>query len=40
MGDPAKRRATYEDVLAVPEHMIARWRIVASDIEFNWIPIG
>jgi Uma2 family endonuclease len=23
MGDPAKRRATYEDLLAVPEHLVA-----------------
>jgi Uma2 family endonuclease len=23
MGDPARRRATYEDVLAAPEHMLA-----------------
>jgi len=23
MGDPARRRATYEDLLAVPEHMVA-----------------
>jgi len=23
MGDPAKRRATYEDLLAVPDHLIA-----------------
>src|SRR5580700_3070151 len=23
MGDPVKRRATYEDLLAVPEHLIA-----------------
>jgi len=23
MGDPAKRRATYEDLLAVPEHVVA-----------------
>lgn len=23
MGDPAKRRATYEDVLNAPEHMVA-----------------
>jgi Uma2 family endonuclease len=23
MGDPAKRRATYEDVLAAPEHVVA-----------------
>jgi hypothetical protein len=23
MGDPAKRRATYEDLLAVPKHLVA-----------------
>lgn len=23
MGDPAPKRATYEDVLATPDHMIA-----------------
>ena len=23
MGDPAKRRATYEDLLAMPEHLVA-----------------
>jgi hypothetical protein len=23
VGDPVKRRATYEDLLAVPEHLVA-----------------
>jgi hypothetical protein len=30
MADPAKRRATYEDVLAAPEHVVAE--IVDGDL--------
>lgn len=30
MGDPAKREATYEDVLAAPEHMVAE--IIAGEL--------
>jgi hypothetical protein len=35
MGAPARRRATYEDVLAAPEHMLAE----VSELAFLWADV-
>jgi len=36
MGDPVKRRATYEDVLNAPEHLVAE--IIAGELELSPRP--
>ena len=38
MSDPARRRATYEDVLAAPDHMVAE--IIAGELSLAPRPAG